>query len=116
MSDTIYFGISRFDGEFIDEVMFKEKVETATRRNRVGETARVYTYDQTNDFSIKGGGEPPLALGVVASSGITGMGTDGVIVVKERTVTDKSTDFNEFEITGTQYPNATEGEAATVTP
>lgn len=114
MSDTIYFGISRFDGEFIDEVMFKEKVETAERRNRVGVIKRVYTYGQTNDFSIKGGGTPPLALGVVASSGISGMGEDGVIVVKERTVTDKNTDFNEFEVNGTQYVEAEEGEAAVV--
>ncbi|MEQ1862326.1 MAG: hypothetical protein ABMA13_20600 [Chthoniobacteraceae bacterium] len=102
--------MKRFPGVFIDEVQTKEKIKVAERANRVGVTKRVFPYDPMTDVSIKGGGEPPLALGYVASPNVTGL-TGGVFIVKERTATDKNEGFDDFEMSATHYPD---GEIGTV--
>ena len=82
-ADDPKFGVKRFSGVFIDEVTTKEKTKVAERANRVGVTKRVIPYDPQTDVTIKGGGEPPLALGYVSSPGVTGL-TGGVFIVNDR--------------------------------
>lgn len=112
MSDTLNFGISRIPGEFVDEVSVKEGLTVAERKNRVGTTTKVYPHDPKSEVTIKGGGTPILALGVVADGGgVTGL-TGGVFVVKERESSEKNEGFNEFSLGATHYPNATLGTAS----
>jgi len=111
-ADDPKFGINRFPGTFIDEVQVKEKTNVAERKDRLGVTKRVYPFDPMAEVSVKGGGEPALALGVVASPGVTGI-TGGVFIVKERTHTQKGDGFDEFDLSATHYPNAALGTAVT---
>lgn len=111
-ADDPLFAISRFDGEFIDEVQVKDKLNVAERKNRVGVTKRVHPHDPTTDISIKGGGIPPLALGSVAANSVEGIGNGGVLIVKERTHTQKNDGFDEFDLSAIHYPEAELGEVA----
>lgn len=115
MPDTLKFGIGRYGGEFVDEFKTKKTVDVAERKNRVGEIKKVYPHNTKTDVTISGGGVCPLALGVVADHGITGL-DGGVFIVKEVEDTDKNTEFNEFSANATHYPNAEVGEAAVVGP
>lgn len=110
-ADDPRFGIRRYAGVFIDEVSTKEKVKVAERTNRVGVTKRVIPFDPITDVTIKGGGTPPLALGYIANPAVAGI-AGGIFIVKERTTTDKSEGFDEFEISATHYPNAELGQVA----
>lgn len=110
-ADDPKFGVKRYAGVFIDEVSTKEKVKIAERMNRVGVTKRVYPYDPTTDVTIKGGGEPPLALGYVANPSVLGL-VGGVFIVKERGYVDKNDGFDEFDISATHYPSAELGQLA----
>lgn len=110
-ADDPKFGVKRFSGVFIDEVTTKEKTKVAERANRVGVTKRVIPYDPQTDVTIKGGGEPPLALGYVSSPGVTGL-TGGVFIVKERNYSNKNEGFDDFEISATHYPDAELGQVA----
>lgn len=111
MPDTLHFGISRVPGEFIDEVSVKESLTVAERKNRVGVTKKVYPHDPKAEVSIKGGGTPILALGVVAEHGVDGL-EGGVFVVKERENSEGNEKFNEFNLGATHYPEAELGVAA----
>lgn len=110
-ADDPKFGVKRFPGVFVDEVTTKEKIKVAERANRVGVTKRVIPYDPITDITIKGGGEPPLALGYVASSNVTGI-NGGVVIVKERSYSDKNEGFDDYEISATHYPSAELGQVA----
>ncbi len=113
MPDTLNFGISRIAGEFVDDVSVKETLTVATRKNRVGITKKVYPHDPIVEVSIKGGGTPILALGVVADNGgVTGLAEGGVFIVKDREHTEGNEKFCEFSLGATHYPNA---ELGTVT-
>lgn len=106
------FAISRFPGEFIDEVQVKDKIDVAERKNRVGVTKRVHPHNAMTDVSIKGGGIPPLALGVIAQHGVAGLASGGVFLVKERTHTQKNEGFDDFDLNASHWPEAEVGAPA----
>lgn len=111
-ADNPILGISRMAGEYIHKLTTKGRVSTPEAKNRVGVVKKVFVIpDEITDVTLNGLGEPPMALGVLADPAITGL-SGGLFVVKERTHTDNNENADEFELSATHYPNATEGEIA----
>lgn len=107
MSATdVKFGISRFAGALIESVETTDKVETKELRGSDGNFARVHTYNPTADFSVKGHGEMTLVPGGTETPDIDGFPVDGYTVLKELKRTESNDDFDGWEISGTNYPNA----------
>jgi len=91
-------------GDYVDEIKVSGKVETITRRGTDGTTKKLDSYDPTNEFSIKGGGAPTLALGV--GGPVLSELTGGVKVVDKRDHTQKSNEYDDFEVSGKHAPGA----------
>ena len=93
------------NGDFVDEIKVSGKVEVLKRRGTDGLTKKLDSINPENEFSIKGGGAPTLALGVgtVTLSELQG----GVKVVEKQDHTQKPNDYDEFESSGIHAPNAT---------
>lgn len=105
MPTTITPGIASYtDGDFIDEFKVTQKKEIITRRGTTGNITKIHELNPTNDFSSKGGGNPAIGVGVLTLA-ITGL-TGGVKAVPEYGHTEHNNEFDDYDFSGTHYPNA----------
>jgi len=100
----VKFGITRSEGTLIETLDTTDGVEVKALKGSNGDVARVHTFNPTTKFSVKGHGTLDIVPGV-GSSEITDV-TGGVTVIEEVKKSEKNEDFDDWEYTGTNYPNA----------
>ena len=100
----VKFGITRHAGALIDSVESSDKVDKKELKGSNGDVARVHTYNPTTSFSVKGHGTLTVVPGV-GSSGITDL-AGGLTVIDEVKHTESNDDFDGWEYSGMNYPNA----------
>ena len=105
-STDVTFGITRYTGALIESVETDDTIQVAELAGSNGEIARVHPYQTKTEFSVKGHGTMSVALGV-GSSGITGLDSAGVSVIKSIKKTDGNNKFDDWDFSGTHYPSAT---------
>jgi len=106
MPTTITHGIaSAALGDYLDEIKATFNIETSERRGTNGTITKIKSFNPTNEFSFKGGGDVALVVGVGAFT-ITGL-TGGVKNLSKYEHTDKNNEFDEFDASGKHYPTAT---------
>lgn len=108
MPTTITHSIFSYTADdYLDEISADFNAEIAERRGTNGDIKKVKSFNLTNDFSMKGGGNPAIAVGVgsITYTGLTG----GVKMIPKYTHTEKNTDFDDFACTGKHYPNGSAG-------
>jgi hypothetical protein len=105
MTTSIIHGMADFtDGDYLDEFSTEGKTDVSERRGTDGAIAKVKDYNPTSEISVKGGGNPAIAVGV-GSLSITSL-SGGAQMIKSSKHTEKNTDFDDFDLSGTHYPSA----------
>ncbi|HEV7405160.1 MAG TPA: hypothetical protein VGO11_19610 [Chthoniobacteraceae bacterium] len=102
----VKFGITRHTGALIESVESTDKIEKKVLKGSTGNSARVHPYDPTTDFSVKGHGTLTVVPGI-GSAQITDI-TGGVTVIDSVKNSEYNEDFDGWEYSGTNYPNAQE--------
>jgi len=92
-------------GDWLDTFKWDPKIEVSERRNTAGVFGKVKSFNPTNEFSFKGGGDMGIGLGT-GSLSITGM-SGGCHLIKSSLRNEDSHDFDGHEVGGTHYPGAT---------
>jgi len=97
-------GITQATGTLLESVEWERKLEQKVIKDLSGGFGQGQAFDPLIEFSVKGRGDTAMAVGVGASgiAAITG-GTTLILKVKR---SQKNDDFNSFEYSGTNYPNA----------
>ena len=97
-------GITQATGTLLESVEWERKLEEKVIKDLSGGFGQGQAFDPLIEFSVKGRGDTTMAVGVGASgiAAITG-GTTLILKVKR---SQKNDDFNSFEYSGTNYPNA----------
>jgi hypothetical protein len=102
----VKFGVTRHAGALIDAVETSEKVEKKELKGSNGNIARVHPYNPTTSFSVKGHGALTVVPGIGAS-GVTDI-TGGITLIEEVKRSESNDDFDGWEYSGMNYPNAQE--------
>jgi hypothetical protein len=100
----VKFGITRHNGALIESVESTDKVEKKELKGSSGNIARVHAYNPTTTFSVKGHGALTVVPGI-GSAEITDL-AGGVTLIDEVKKTESNDDFDGWEYSGTNYPNA----------
>ena len=97
-------GITQATGTLLESVEWERKLEEKVIKDLSGGFGQGQAFDPLIEFSVKGRGDTAMAVGVGATgiAAITG-GTTLILKVKR---SQKNDDFNSFEYSGTNYPNA----------
>jgi len=97
-------GITQATGTLLESVEWERKLEEKVIKDLSGGFGQGQAFDPVLEFSVKGRGDTAMAVGIGAAgiSAITG-GTTLILKVKR---SQKNDDFNSFEYSGTNYPNA----------
>jgi len=103
-ASDVSFGITLFAGALIDSVDTTAKIDKKELRGSDGNIARVHPYNPTTNFSVKGHGAMSLVPGI-ATPGITSI-SGGLSLIEEVKRGEKNDDFNGWEFSGINYPNA----------
>jgi hypothetical protein len=105
MSATdVNFGIQRYSGALIQSVDTTAKIDKKELRGSDGNVARVHAYNPTTQFSVKGHGAVTVVPGI-GSIGVTSI-SGGLTLIEEFKLSDKNDDFQGWEFSGINYPNA----------
>ena len=104
-SADVTFGITRYQGSLIESVETTKSVQVKELIGSDGEVARVKVYKTMTEGSVKGYGSITIALGI-GDSGVSGV-SGGVTVIHELKLSEKNEDFNTWEFSFKNYPNAT---------
>ena len=102
----VKFGITRHAGALIDAVDTSEKKDKKELRGSNGNIARVHTYNPTTSGTVKGHGTLTLVPGV-GNAGISDVAS-GITVIDEVKRSESNEDFDGWEYSFTNYPNAQE--------
>lgn len=102
----VKFGVHRHAGALIDSVETTEKIEKKELKGSTGNVARVHAYNPTTNFSVKGHGALTLTPGI-GSPAITDI-AGGVSIIEEIKRSESNDDFDGWEYSGVNYPNAQE--------
>lgn len=108
MPTTITHSISSYVADdYLDEISLKNNTDVAERRGTNGDVKKVKAYNATNDISLKGGGNPAIAVGIgtLAYTGASG----GVKLIQSYEHTEKNTDFDDYTVAAKHYPNGAAG-------
>lgn len=100
----VKFGITRHAGALIDSVETTDSKDKKELRGSNGNVARVKMYNPTTKFSVKGHGTMTYVPGI-GSSGITDI-AGGLTVIDEVKKSEANEDFDGWEVSGVNYPNA----------
>ena len=97
-------GITQASATLLESIEWETKLEEKTIKASNGTFGQGQTFDPLIEFSVKGRGSPTVAVGIGAAgiAAITG-GTTLILKVKH---SQKNDDFESFEYSGTNYPNA----------
>ncbi len=104
-ASDVTFGITRHSGALIDSVETTQSVQVKELAGSDGEIARVHTYREMTEGSVKGHGTLSVVPGV-GDPGVSGV-TGGVTVIPELKKSESNDDFDGWEYTFKNYPNAT---------
>jgi len=97
-------GITQATGTLLESVEWEKKVEEKVIKNLTGGFGQGQTFDPIIEFSVKGRGATSMAVGAGAA-GITAI-TGGTTLILKVKHSEKNDDFDSFEYSGTNYPNA----------
>jgi len=101
-------GIQSVDLTLAESVEVSAKVETKPLLDKDGRFADGAAFDPTFDFSLKGRGDLPagIAVGTDGGSQVDGLFPGGVTIVASVKEMDKNDDWNAWECSGQNFPNA----------
>ena len=97
-------GISQATAALLESIEWETKLEEKTIKASNGTFGQGQTFDPLIEFSVKGRGSPTVAVGIGAA-GITAI-TGGTTLILKVKHSQKNDDFESFEYSGTNYPNA----------
>jgi len=97
-------GITQASGTLLESVEWERKLEEKVIKDLSGGFGQGQAFDPIIEFSVKGRGDTTMAVGVGAA-GITAI-TGGTTLILKVKRSQKNDDFNSFEYSGTNYPNA----------
>jgi hypothetical protein len=99
-------GVQSVSAELIESVETTKSLDTKMIMSSEGGFGAGKGFDPKFEFSVKGRGAATVdaggAVGAYLPEGITG----GVTVITSVKLSEKNDDFNEFEISGVNYPQA----------
>ena len=98
-------GVQSVTAELIESVETTKSLDTKMIMSSEGGFGAGKGFDPKFEFTIKGRGTTTMDAGGAAAmipEGITG----GITVITSVKVSEKNDDFNEFEISGVNYPQA----------
>lgn len=101
-------GVQSVTAELIESVESTKNMESKMIMSTEGGFGAAKTFDPTYEFTVKGRGTTTVDAGDTNAAGFIPdyIPTGGVTVITSVKVSEKNDDFNEFEISGTVYPNA----------
>jgi hypothetical protein len=100
-------GIQSVEYSLAQSVERTTRTESASVMNYLGGFGHAEAYDPVTEFSISGRGDLPSGLAVgIAGDGIDGLFAAGTTIVTSVSLTENNTDFNSWDISGTNYPAA----------
>lgn len=103
MSTVLTHGLADFTtGDFLDKFTGDFETEVSERRGTNGAFTKIKDFNPTNQFTIEGGGNPAIAVGV-GTFAVTDM-TGGVKFISKFSHVEKSNDFDDFTANGKHYP------------
>lgn len=97
-------GITQTEASLIESIDWEKKMEEKVIKNTDGTFAQAHAFDPVIDFSVKGRGSTDAALGIGAA-GIDAI-SDGTSIISKIKYSQKNDDFDSFEYSGTNYPDA----------
>ncbi|NDG19831.1 MAG: hypothetical protein EB117_16415 [Betaproteobacteria bacterium] len=98
-------GIQSVEYSLAQSVERTTRTESASVMNYLGGFGHAEAYDPVTEFSISGRGDLPAGLAVgIAGDGIDGLFAAGTTIVTSVSLTENNTDFNSWDISGTNYP------------
>ena len=101
-------GIQSVDLTLAESVEVSRKVETKPLIDKDGRFADGKAFDPTGDFSIKGRGDLPAGVTVGTDGGLAVAGiSGGVTLITSVKEGQKNDDWNTWECSGQNFPNAT---------
>ena len=104
-ASDVTFGITRHAGALIDSVETDDTVQVKELAGSDGEIARVNPYRKMTEGSVKGHGQISVVPGV-GDSGVSGVNTTGVTVITNVKKSESNEDFDGWEYSFKNYPNA----------
>jgi hypothetical protein len=101
-------GVQSVSAELIESVESTKNMESKMIMSTEGGFGAAKTFDPTYEFTVKGRGTTTVDAGDTSAAGFIPDYIDagGVTVITSVKVSEKNDDFNEFEISGTVYPEA----------
>jgi hypothetical protein len=100
-------GVYSAGGEFIESTEATAQLETKMIMSSEGGFGAAKTYGVTYNFTTKGRGSTNQKAGDTTTTLVPDfLPTGGVCVVTSVKSTEKNDDYNEFEVSGTYYPEA----------
>ena len=104
-ASEVKFGITRHEGALFDSVETDDTVQVKELAGSDGEIARVKTYRQMTEGSVKGHGDLSIVPGV-GDPGVSGLPTGGVTVITNVKRNESNEDFDGWDYSFKHYPNA----------
>ena len=100
-------GVQSVTAELIESVESTKNMESKMIMSTEGGFGAAKTFDPTYQFTVKGRGTTTVEAGDTnAASYMPDTIQGGVTVITSVKLSEKNDDFNEFEITGVNYPDA----------
>ena len=90
-------------GDFLDEFSTSTSTEVSERKGTAGAITLVKPHNPTSTFSLKGGGNLALTVGVITLA-VTSL-ANGVKVLNTFGHTEKMSDFDDHSADGKHYPS-----------
>jgi hypothetical protein len=97
-------GITQTEASLIESVDWETKLEEKVIKETDGSFGQAHAFDPVVEFSVKGRGNTEVALGIGAA-GIDAI-SDGTSIISKIKYSQKNDDFDSFEYSGTNYPDA----------
>ena len=102
-------GVGTVTGALVESVEVSKKLDHKIVKKSTGAFDSGNKFDPTYEFSVKGRGSVEVAslIGKTAGAYQPDVITGGVTIVTSVKLSESNEDFNSFEISGSNYPNAT---------